>query len=415
MPQPQIAKITAEVAAEPGDRWRAAYACRSSLSRGRLVVEPGSATRNQFQRDRDRIIHSTAFRRLKHKTQVFVSHEGDHFRTRLTHTIEVAQIARSLARALGLDEDLAEALALAHDLGHTPFGHTGEDALDECMRGFGGFDHNAQTLRIVTRLERRYAGFDGLNLSWETLEGLVKHNGPLLGGEGRPTERYVERGIPAAIVEYQARQDLWLDSYASAEAQAAALADDIAYDAHDLDDGLRAGLFTLADLRALPFLAELLDEIDALHPGLEVHRATNELVRRVITRFVEDVIGESQRRLATLDPGDADAIRRAPAPIVAFSEAIAGADRAIKAFLYPNMYRHARIGEIRKRAADVVRDLFARFWETPSAMPGDWAAGCDGLDENRRARRISDYIAGMTDWYALDEHRRLFDATPSLR
>ena len=400
---------------EPGERWRATYACRSSLSRGRLVTEPGSATRNQFQRDRDRIIHSTAFRRLKHKTQVFVSHEGDHFRTRLTHTIEVAQIARALARALGLDEDLAEALALAHDLGHTPFGHTGEDALAECMAGFGGFDHNAQTLRIVTRLERRYAGFDGLNLSWETLEGLVKHNGPLLDAQGNPTERYADTGIPAAIVEYQAQQNLWLGTFASAEAQAAALADDIAYDAHDIDDGLRAGLFGLDALRDQPFLAGLLDEIDALHPGLEPQRATNELVRRVITRFVEDVIAESQGRIAALAPADADAIRHASRPVVAFSEPIAAADRAIKAFLHPNMYRHPRISPIRANAAGVVRDLFARFSADPSAMPGEWAAGCESLDAHRRARRIADYIAGMTDWYALDEHRRLFDATPSLR
>ncbi|WP_186419947.1 deoxyguanosinetriphosphate triphosphohydrolase [Bosea sp. CS1GBMeth4] len=404
-----------ETALEPGERWRACYACRSSTSRGRLVEEPGSATRNQFQRDRDRIIHSTAFRRLKHKTQVFVSHEGDHFRTRLTHTIEVAQIARALARALGLDEDLAEALALAHDLGHTPFGHTGEDALDECMAGFGGFDHNAQTLRIVTRLERRYAGFDGLNLTWETLEGLVKHNGPLLTAGGEPAERYAKTGIPVAILEYQEKQDLWLESHASAEAQAAALADDIAYDAHDIDDGLRAGLFDLSELRAVPFLAGLLDEIDALHPGLERPRAINEMVRRVITRFVEDVIRESEARIAALAPADADAIRRAGAPVVAFSPAIVAADQAIKGFLYPNMYRHPRIGVIRKEAADIVRDLFRRFREEPQAMPTEWAAGCDGLDEARLARRISDYIAGMTDSYALDEHRRLFDATPSLR
>jgi len=409
MPQPQSPDL------EIGDRWRAPYACRSSLSRGRLIAEPGSATRNQFQRDRDRIIHSTAFRRLKHKTQVFVSHVGDHYRTRLTHTIEVAQIARALARALGLDEDLAEALALAHDLGHTPFGHTGEDALDDCMAEFGGFDHNAQTLRIVTRLERRYADFDGLNLSWETLEGLVKHNGPLLGPDGAPTNRYADNGIPAAIVEYQAKQALWLDSFASAEAQAAALADDIAYNAHDIDDGLRAGLFDLEDLRALPFLAGLLDEIEALHPGLETARATNELVRRIITRFVEDVIAESEGRLAALAPADADAVRRAAEPVIAFSPAIATADRQIKAFLYPNMYRHPRVGAIRAKAAQVVRELFARFSATPEVMPGDWAAGCETLDEARRARRIADYIAGMTDWYALDEHRRLFDATPSLR
>jgi len=400
---------------EPGDRWRAPYACRTATSRGRLIAEPASPTRNPFQRDRDRIIHSTAFRRLKHKTQVFVSHEGDHFRTRLTHTIEVAQIARALARALGLDEDLAEALALAHDLGHTPFGHTGEDALADCMAEFGGFDHNAQTLRIVTRLERRYAGFDGLNLTWETLEGLVKHNGPLLLADGRPTQRYAAMGIPAAIVEYQAKQDLWLDSYASAEAQAAALADDIAYNAHDIDDGLRAGLFGHAELLAVPFLAELLDEIDGLHPGLETARVTNELVRRVITRFVEGVIMESQGRLAALAPTDADAIRRASGPVIAFPDAIETADREIKAFLYPNMYRHARIAPIRRDAAGVVRDLFGRFSADPGLMPADWAAGAEVLDTPRRARRIADYIAGMTDWYALDEHRRLFDATPSLR
>ncbi|MEN5084064.1 deoxyguanosinetriphosphate triphosphohydrolase [Bosea sp. TWI1241] len=406
---------TAAAPREPGDRWRAVYACRSSTSRGRLVAEPGSPTRSAFQRDRDRIIHSNAFRRLKHKTQVFVSHEGDHFRTRLTHTIEVGQIARALARALGLDEDLAEALALAHDLGHTPFGHTGEDALHACMAGHGGFDHNAQTLRIVTRLERRYAGFDGLNLTWETLEGLVKHNGPLLGPDGLPTARYAEEGIPAAILEYQQRQDLWLDSHASAEAQAAALADDIAYDAHDIDDGLRAGMFSIEELRAVPFLAELLDEIAALHPGLEKQRVTNELVRRVITRFVEDVIRHSQGLIAALAPADADEIRRAGAPVVAFSPAIVAADAAIKGFLYPNMYRHPRIAVIRREAADVVRDLFGHFMADPLAMPAEWAAGCEALDETRRARRIADYIAGMTDSYALDEHRRLFDATPALR
>ncbi|CAD5263852.1 Deoxyguanosinetriphosphate triphosphohydrolase-like protein [Bosea sp. 62] len=412
---PQAHENTIAQTREPGDRWRAVYACRTATSRGRLVEEPGSATRNPFQRDRDRIIHSTAFRRLKHKTQVFVSHEGDHFRTRLTHTIEVAQIARALARALGLDEDLAEALALAHDLGHTPFGHTGEDALDECMAGFGGFDHNAQTLRIVTRLERRYAGFDGLNLTWETLEGLVKHNGPLLDPDGKPTERYAKTGIPVAILEYQEKQDLWLGSHASAEAQVAALADDIAYNAHDIDDGLRAGLFDLSELRAVPFLAGLLDEIDALHPGLERPRAINEMVRRVITRFVEDVIRESEARIAALAPVDADAIRRAGAQVVAFSSAMVAADKAIKGFLYPNMYRHPRIGVIRTEAADIVRDLFVRFQAQPQAMPAEWAAGCDELDEARLARRVSDYIAGMTDSYALDEHRRLFDATPSLR
>ena len=400
---------------EPGERWRGAYACRSGLSRGRLKPEPASPTRSHFQRDRDRIIHATAFRRLKHKTQVFVSPDGDHFRTRLTHTIEVAQIARALARALGLDEDLAEALALAHDLGHTPFGHTGEDALAECMAGRGGFDHNAQTLRIVTRLERRYAEFDGLNLCWETLEGLVKHNGPLLKPDGRPMPRYEAAGVPAAILDYDREQDLWLGSFASAEAQAAAIADDIAYDAHDLDDGLRAGLFGLAELRKLPFLAELLDEIEARYPALEETRAVNELVRRVITRFVEDVIGESQARIAALAPEDADAIRRADRPVVAFSPRMEAADREIKGFLYPNMYRHPRVAVIRQRAAQIVRDLFGRFTTEPAAMPGEWSRDCSAMEEGRLARRVADYIAGMTDSYARDEHARLFDATPSLR
>ncbi|HZW48417.1 MAG TPA: dNTP triphosphohydrolase, partial [Microvirga sp.] len=244
-----------------GERWRAPYACDPWASRGRLYPTAVSPTRSEFQRDRDRIIHSSAFRRLKHKTQVFVYHEGDHFRTRLTHTIEVSQIARALARSLGLDEDLAEALALSHDLGHTPFGHTGEDTLEECMAGFGGFDHNAQALRIVTRLERRYPDYDGLNLTWETLEGLVKHNGPLLDAEGKPTLRYAERGVPLAILEYDAVQDLELATFASGEAQAAAIADDIAYDAHDIDDGLRAGLFGIDDLREVPLLDEILSEI----------------------------------------------------------------------------------------------------------------------------------------------------------
>ena len=271
---------------------RAIYAADPWASRGRLVPEYASPTRSPFQRDRDRIIHSTAFRRLKHKTQVFVFHEGDHYRTRLTHTIEVAQIARALARALRLDDDLAEALALSHDLGHTPFGHTGEDTLDELMRPWGGFDHNAQALRIVTALERRYAAFDGLNLTWETLEGLVKHNGPMTDRQGLGVGKYAGKPVPRAILDFNAGYDLWLWSHASLEAQAAALADDIAYDAHDLDDGLRAGLFTLDDLKAVPFLAALLDEIFTLWPGLETSRAIHELGRRVITRFVEDAIRE---------------------------------------------------------------------------------------------------------------------------
>lgn len=400
---------------EPGDRFRSVFACHPSQTRGRLVAEPSSPTRSDFQRDRDRIIHSTAFRRLKHKTQVFVFHEGDHFRTRLTHTIEVAQITRSIARSLGLDEDLAEALALAHDLGHTPFGHTGEDALHSAMEGFGGFDHNAQALRIVTRLERRYPSFDGLNLTWETLEGLVKHNGPLLDDAGRPMPRYLRDGVPGAILDYNARHDLWLSSHASAEAQVAALADDIAYDAHDIDDGLRAGLFDLSDLREVPFLAGILADIAGQYPALERSRTISELSRRVITCFVEDVIAQSAVQIAQAEVGSADEVRLCGRQLVAFSAKVASADRAIKDFLFPRMYRHPRVVRIRQEATAVVNDLFRRFVAEPNLMPSEWCSGVDRDDPARLARRVCDYIAGMTDRYALDEHARLFDVTPQLR
>jgi dGTPase len=384
-------------------------------SRGRLVAEPGSPTRTDYQRDRDRVIHSSAFRRLKHKTQVFVAHEGDHYRTRLTHSIEVAQISRSLARSLALDEDLAEALSLAHDLGHTPFGHTGEDVLDSAMRPYGGFDHNAQSLRLVTRLERRYAGFDGLNLTWETLEGLVKHNGPLVLADGTPIGKYRERGIPRAILDYQRQQDLDLASHASAEAQAAAVADDIAYNTHDIDDGLRAGLFTLEDLSVMPFLADILAEIATRHPGLDRNRTTHELMRRLITRLVEDVIASGRSAFESGRYVSAEDVRRAGRPLVTFSPAIAQADRVLKTFLFANMYRHPRVMRIRKAAATVVGDLFGRFFEDPATLPGEWSLGLDRTDEDKRARRVADYIAGMTDRFALDEHRRLFDSTPELR
>ncbi|HEY6024259.1 MAG TPA: deoxyguanosinetriphosphate triphosphohydrolase [Pseudolabrys sp.] len=394
---------------------RAVYASDPAQSRGRRYAEPASPTRNAFRRDCDRIIHSAAFRRLAHKTQVFVYHEGDHYRTRLTHTLEVAQIARSLARALGLDEDLAEALALAHDLGHPPFGHAGERALDECLAGAGGFDHNAQALRIVTDLEHRYAAFDGLNLTWETLEGLVKHNGPLIDHNGHPVARYAKRGVPAAILSYAKIQDLELWSYASAEAQVAALSDDIAYDAHDIDDGLRADLFTLDDIAAVPLMGGLLADTDTRHPDLDLPRRVHELVRRIITRMIEDVIAECGRRVLMLKPRSAADVREAPRPIVGFSPAMDKADRDIKGFLYPRMYRHERVMRIMGDAENVVRDLFAHYMAAPADLPAEWGEGIGARDADARARRIADYIAGMTDRYALVEHAKYFKATPELR
>ena len=314
---------------------RAPYACDPAQSRGRLHAEPASKSRSAFRRDCDRIIHSTAFRRLKHKTQVFVFDEGDHYRTRLTHTLEVTQVARSLARRLRLDEDLAEALALAHDLGHPPFGHAGERALDDCLAAFGGFDHNAQTLRIVTALERRYPNFDGLNLTWETLEGLVKHNGPLTDPAGAPLDRYRLHGVPQTILDYSRLQDLQLWSFAGAEAQIAAVADDIAYDAHDIDDGLRAELFHIDDIAAAPLPGEIIGEIRVAYPDLDRHRLVHELVRRLIGVLIDDVVAETERRIARVKPQSADEVRRAQMPVVGFSAAMRVGDDAIKAFLKP--------------------------------------------------------------------------------
>jgi dGTPase len=397
-----------------GAQARAAYAENPLDSRGRLYPEPESPTRTPFQRDRDRIIHSSAFRRLKHKTQVFVYHEGDHFRTRLTHTIEVSQIARSLARALKLDEDLAECLALAHDLGHTPFGHEGEDVMHACMAPFGGFDHNAQSLRVVTHLEQRYAEFDGLNLAWETLEGLVKHNGPLVGPDGAPLGKFKAGELPFAIREYAARQDLMLDTWPSAEAQAAAIADDIAYDAHDLDDGLRAGLFAVEDMREVPFLAAILAEVDAKYPGLEESRRIHEIVRRSITRMVEDVIREALRNLEDLAPASVRDIRMAGRCLVSFSAEMAEQEKAVKRFLFARVYRHEDVLAVRRLVSRIVKDLFERFLAAPELMPRPWNDGLDRLGEDEVARRVCDYIAGMTDRYAIEEHRRLFDDTPDL-
>ena len=401
------------MAVETG-RERAVFASDPAQSRGRRFTEPVSPTRNAFRRDCDRIIHSAAFRRLAHKTQVFVYHEGDHYRTRLTHTLEVAQIARSLARALGLDEDLAEALALAHDLGHPPFGHAGERALDECLAGYGGFDHNAQSLRIVTDLERRYAAFDGLNLSWETLEGVVKHNGPLVGRDGAAVGRYVRLGVPAPIIAYSKIQDLELWTYASAEAQVAALSDDIAYDAHDIDDGLRADLFTLGDISTVPLVANILGTIDAQYRDADPPRRARETVRALITRMIEDVIGETGRRVAMLKPRSVAEVREAPRPVVGFSPVMEKTDRDIKGFLHPRMYRHDRVMRVMADAERVVRDLFAHYVATPTDLPPGWNEGIRVTDAPARARRIGDYIAGMTDRYALIEHAKYFKDTPEL-
>jgi dGTPase len=327
----------------------------------------------------------------------------------------VVQIARSLARALGLDEDLAECLALTHDLGHSPFGHAGERALDACLAGLGGFDHNAQALRIVTGLERRYADFDGLNLTWETLEGLVKHNGPLVTRDGQPTARYAASGVPAPILAYTKLQDLEIWSFASAEAQVAAIADDIAYDAHDIDDGLRANLFTLDDIAAVPQVGTIVAEIDARYAELDASRRTHEVVRRIITRMIEDVNAESTRRLAALAPRSAADVRNAGQAVIAFSPAMEKADKDIKGFLYPRMYRHDRVMRVMGDAECVVRDLFARYVATPADLPNEWADGIASMSEAARARRIGDYIAGMTDRYALVEHAHYFKSTPDLR
>ncbi|MGN6142193.1 MAG: deoxyguanosinetriphosphate triphosphohydrolase [Mesorhizobium sp.] len=393
-----------------GYRPRAAYACDPARSRGRLFAEPESPTRTPFQRDRDRIIHSTAFRRLKHKTQVFVAHEGDHYRTRLTHTIEVAQIARALARALRVDEDLAEAVALVHDFGHTPFGHTGEDALNEKMAAWGGFDHNAQSLRIVTRLEHRYADFDGLNLTWETLEGLVKHNGPLTDAAGRG----LAGPVPPSIRNYNELHDLELASFASIEAQCAALADDIAYDTHDIDDGLRSGLLRLDMLQELALPGAILKAVRERYPHLDPVRTGHELMRRQITAMVEDVIAEASARLARIAPQTPDAVRAAGEPIVAFSPAMAAKEKELKAFLYGHLYRHPEVMRVRADAEQVVKDLFDAYYADPRAMPEGWREGLDRAEDRIKARSVSDFLAGMTDTYALKEHRRLFDRTPDL-
>ncbi|WP_011581151.1 MULTISPECIES: deoxyguanosinetriphosphate triphosphohydrolase [Chelativorans] len=394
-----------------GYRPRAVYACDPARSRGRFYPEPESPTRTPFQRDRDRIIHSTAFRRLKHKTQVFIAHEGDHYRTRLTHSIEVAQIARALARALRCDEDLAEAIALVHDFGHTPFGHTGEDALNEKMAPWGGFDHNAQSLRIVTRLERRYAEFDGLNLSWETLEGLVKHNGPLTDAAGNG----LKEPVPPAILHYSQLHDLELHRFASIEAQCAAIADDIAYNAHDIDDGLRAGLLTLGMLEEVRLPGGILKAVRERYPHLDPVRTGHELMRRQITVMVEDVITTAKTNIEALKPRSTEDVHEAGRTIVTFSGEMASEEKELKAFLYRNLYRHPSVLSVRRLADRVVRDLFDAYFADPREMPEGWREGLDRAEERIKARDVADFLAGMTDTYALKEYERLFDRTPDLR
>ena len=394
---------------------RSVYACDPERSRGRLFAEPPSKTRSPFRRDCDRVIHSTAFRRLKHKTQVFVFHEGDHYRTRLTHSLEVAQIARALARQLGLDEDLTETLALAHDLGHPPFGHAGERALDKCLHAHGGFDHNAQTLRVVSSLEHRYPDFDGLNLTWESLEGIVKHNGPLTDRGGVPAGLHGKSGIPIGISDFNGKYDLELWSFASLEAQVAAFADDIAYDAHDIDDGLRAGLFGVDDLKVMPLTAAIIADIGKDYPGLDDIKRGAELVRELISYLIGAVMSEAGRRLEAAKPQSANDVRHHNQPLIAFPPAVAQEEAEIKAFLKLRMYRHTRVMRVMGDAEQILFDLFARYQQSPGDLPAEWVEGTESETETERARRIGNFIAGMTDRYALIEHQRLFDSTPDLR
>ena len=392
----------------------APYASKPEQSLGRLHSTGPSPTRSEFQRDRDRIIHATAFRRLQYKTQVFLQFQG-HFRNRLTHTLEVSQMARSMARALRLDEDLAEAVALSHDLGHTPFGHAGERALHRVMQPLGGFDHNIQAMRVVTRLENRYAEHDGLNLTWETLEGILKHNGPLINPDGSPFGRYVHEGLPAGLDDIPAAADLRLSSFASLEAQTAAIADDVAYNAHDIDDALRAGLIQLADLVDVPLAGPIVAEVLTLYPEVAPKRQAHEVQRRLITRSIEDVIRTTSANIAEAGVTSAEAVRSAGRTLVTFSDEAAAAEQGLKAFLFDRVYRHETVMVPVRQSEAVVSDLFARYMETRD-LPGEWGEYARAAhDERALARIVADFIAGMTDPYALDEYARLFDARPDFR
>lgn len=395
----------------------AVYACRPDRSRGRIHAEEDSPTRTPFQRDRDRIIHCGAFRRLKYKTQVFIYHEGDHYRTRLTHTLEVAQIARTLARALMVNEDLAEAVALAHDLGHTPFAHVGEDVMEECMKDVGGFDHNDQSLRVLTLLECRYPRWNGLNLTWETLEGVAKHNGPLIG-KGYDPEK---SGLPVTVVAVNRQMNLELDTFASLEAQVAALADDIAYNNHDVEDGLRAGLFTINDLRRVPLLKDIIPAVESRYPEISDRILIHEVIREMIGAMVTDVLDETRCRLKDLNPDSPDAVRNAGTAMVAFSDGMLPKINSLRAFLMENMYRHTTVRRMRLKVSRIVKDLYNTFMAEYALLPEEWqekvkeTGGDDPKHIVERARIVADYIAGMTDRYAIKEHERLFELYWGLR
>ncbi len=379
---------------------RAAYAENPAASRGRRFPEPESRTRTPFARDRDRIIHATAFRRLKEKTQVFVAHEGDHFRTRLTHSLEVAQIARSVAAALGLGADLPETIALAPQLGHPPFGHAGEDELEKQMAPYGGFDHNVQTFRVVTSLERRYPKFDGLNLTWETLEGVIKHNGPVDDHLGEPSW--------SDVVEFSAGYDLRLGTWASAEAQVAALADDIAYNNHDVDDGVQAGLFHLRELLDVPLIGPILAGVFKDFPDLDPQIVRLEAVRRMIGAMVDDVMQETLRRAKAAGVASPEDVRSMDHALVAFSREGVEELARLREFLATRMYRHWRVNRTRSQARRILAEMFELFMREPDVLPTEWFARSQNSDEAGRARVVCDYIAGMTDRFAIEEHRRLF-------
>ena len=379
---------------------RAPYAENPAHSKGRRHPETESRTRTPFARDRDRIIHCTAFRRLKEKTQVFVAHEGDHYRTRLTHSLEVAQIARSISTALGLDNDLAETIALAHDLGHPPFGHAGEDQLDESMKPWGGFDHNVQTFRVVAKLEHRYPDFQGLNLTWETLEGIIKHNGPVTGKLDRPSWSMVS--------DFDAGWSLRLDSWASAEAQVAAIADDIAYNNHDVDDGLQAGLFRLDELLDVPLIGPILHGVKAERPDLDERLTRLEAVRRMIGAMIDDVMGETLRRATATGVASPDDVRGLDHALVAFSPDMLEDLARLRAFLMERMYRHWKVNRTRSQARRILADMFTLFQAEPEVLPTEWFVLSQNVDDSARARVVCDYIAGMTDRFAIEEHRRLF-------